>query len=440
MKTVLSIFTAFAVVGATIAFGADERARDDRAFRADDRPPKDRPQERQNRGRDDRPRDGAKRYNIEQAISDRAQLNTIAFSALAFVTGSFGSDTFFPPGKLADYFGFQYMRDIDAGSSGHNSSFLTKIADNMLFILNDAQKAKLIALAHEQEGDIRKFAQKRLPLIWAFRQNMSQKIPQGSKGLDRQAVIAYTTALYELDGSIAYKRAKVMAEVVNSFDAKQKAALAKLKFGDSSTWRNLTEQLDKRSLSHEAHVAVMTYASEMFAWQAGNVEADTYFCPERHGTYFGAFGLKSAPAMGAKNYTISSSLTGDSGEAFLATISDSMQKKMNDLTTLQKKDLEEIVSVRRAISTELRRFLRGENADRAKVLALSKRYGELDGKLSYLYASTFADIAKSLTPDQKDKLNKIRQIAPKEDGAYLYSDPIPTPKITGTEFLFGVRR
>jgi len=181
------------------------------------------------------------------------------------------------------------MRDIDAGSSGHNSSFLTKIADNMLFILNDAQKAKLIALAHEQEGDIRKFAQKRLPLIWAFRQNMSQKIPQGSKGLDRQAVIAYTTALYELDGSIAYKRAKVMAEVVNSFDAKQKAALAKLKFGDSSTWRNLPEQLDKRSLSHEAHVAVMTYASEMFAWQAGNIEADTYFCPERHGTYFGAF-------------------------------------------------------------------------------------------------------------------------------------------------------
>ena len=27
-------------------------------------------------------------------------------------------------------------------------------------------------------------------------------------------------------------------------------------------------------------VSVMTYASEMFSWYAGSVDADTYFCPE----------------------------------------------------------------------------------------------------------------------------------------------------------------
>ena len=99
------------------------------------------------------------RYSIEQAISDRAQLHTIAFDGLAFLTGDFGCDTFLPPGKVSDYFGFQYMRDIDAKEGGHNTSFLTRIADNMLAVLNDDQKAQLLALGKEQEDDIRRFAE-----------------------------------------------------------------------------------------------------------------------------------------------------------------------------------------------------------------------------------------------------------------------------------------
>ena len=41
----------------------------------------------------------AQRYSLEQAVSDRAQLHTIAFDGLAFLTGDFGRDTFLPPGK-----------------------------------------------------------------------------------------------------------------------------------------------------------------------------------------------------------------------------------------------------------------------------------------------------------------------------------------------------
>lgn len=51
-------------------------------------------------------------YTIEQSISDMAKLTTIVFSGLAFITGNFDADTFFQPGKVAGYFGFQYMRDL----------------------------------------------------------------------------------------------------------------------------------------------------------------------------------------------------------------------------------------------------------------------------------------------------------------------------------------
>ena len=38
------------------------------------------------------------------------------------------SDTFLPPWKVSDYFGFQYMRDIDANERGHNTDFLFGMA------------------------------------------------------------------------------------------------------------------------------------------------------------------------------------------------------------------------------------------------------------------------------------------------------------------------
>ncbi|MEI6846391.1 MAG: hypothetical protein WCK36_05010, partial [Candidatus Firestonebacteria bacterium] len=311
------------------------------------------------------------------------------------------------------------------------------IASNMLSILSAEQKAALLAAAKEQEGDINKFAEMRFPLIKAFRRNYAGEIPGGSKGLNKAAVIKYSAGLYELDGVIAYKRAEVMGKIISSFTGGQKVALAKLKFGDSRTWPDIPEQLDKRAMSHTQNVAMMTYASEMFAWYAGSLEADTYFCPERHGMYFGGFGMKTAPAMGKQNYSISTSLTGDSGESFLAALNDIQRGKITGIVDLQRKDLGEIVNIRRAISIELRRFQKGEIADRTKVLALSKRYGELDGELSYFYASAFAEVGKSLTPEQKSKLNALRTINPSEPrGPFLYSDPLSNPNIGNTDFLF----
>ncbi|MEI7613623.1 MAG: hypothetical protein WCK63_11975 [Betaproteobacteria bacterium] len=401
----------------------------------------------ENRGRDNQPprnqvsQEGGRKYSLEQAISDRAQLNTIAFDGLAFLTGDFGYDTFLPPGKVSDYFGFQYMRDIDAREGGHNTSFLTRIAYNMLTILNDGQKAQLLALAKEQENDIKRFAEMRLPLIKAFRLNLEGKLPAGSSGLDRQAIMKYSADLYVLDGKLSYDRAKVMASVLRSLMPAQKIALSRLKFGDSATWPNVAEPLDRRSMSHEVNVAVMTYASEMFSWYAGSVEADTYFCPERHGMYFGGFGMKTAPAMGKRDYSISTTLTGNSGEDFLATLNDNQRRNITALTDLQRQDLNEIVRVRREISTELRRFLKGETADQARVFALSKRYGELDGNLSYLYASAFARVGQTLSTQQKQALVNMRKVDPTEPkGPFLYSSTINMPRLDDMDRFFGVRR
>lgn len=384
-----------------------------------------------------RPGNDIKRHNIEQACSDKAQLHTIAFDGVAFLTGDFAADTFLPPGKVSDYFGFQYMRDNDLGQLGHNTSFLTRIASNTLAILTPDQKAQLLTLAKAQEADVKKFAEMRFPMIKAFRRNLAGDLPANSKGLNRDAVIKYSAELYALDGKIALDRARTMGAVIASLTPEQKTKFAALKFNDSRTWPDIPEQLDKRSMSHANNVAMMTYASEMFAWYAGNIEADTYFCPERHGMYFGGFGLKTAPAMGKKDYSISTDLTGDTGAAFLALLTPVQRKLMTDLPNQQRKAMAEIVTTRRAISEELRKFQSGKTVDEQKIADLSKRYGELDGELSYLYASTFASIARTLSPEQKTELAKLRHDDPKNPkGPFLYSQVIAMPTIANTDTFF----
>ncbi len=383
------------------------------------------------------------KYSIEQAVSDNAQLHTIAFSGLAFLTGDFGSATFIPPGKVCDFFGFQYMRDIDSEGKGHNPVFLNRVAGNIMHVLDQKQKKMFLDLAEEQAPGLEALAKMRLPLIKAFCNERDNRIPSGSEGLNLEAVKRYTGEIFTLDAGLSLRRAEVMAEVAQSLTSEQKKYLAKMKFGDFSTW----PEIDERDSIKEAGrgrmklfmVAYMTYASEFFSWTAGSAEADTYFCPERHGTYFGGFYMKDIRAMGKRDYDISTSVTGDSGSAFLGDILTAGQRRLiEEIPGLQKSQLSEIIRVRREISNELRLYLKGKTPDRIKVLTLGKRYGELDGELSWYYAKAFAGINRTLEDSQREKLKRLRNLdGYKSAGYYIFSEPVNgEPDMDKVEFLF----
>ena len=68
LKVIFLIFVFF-LLNSTLQLNAQE----DRKPR-NDKPPRD------------------KQYTIEQATSERAQLHTVAFNGLAFITGTFGAD------------------------------------------------------------------------------------------------------------------------------------------------------------------------------------------------------------------------------------------------------------------------------------------------------------------------------------------------------------
>ena len=378
-------------------------------------------------------------YTLAQAVSDQAQLSTIAFSGLAFITGNAGADTFMPPGKVADFFGFQYMRDVDIAGYGHNTTYLSRVANNVISILSSEQKNQLIALAKIQAPQYASFAYNRLPLMIAFRRTLNNEIPTKSKGLSIETSARYTAALYKTDAELSYNRALIVGKIVRSFSDSQKSYLAKMDFNNYKSWPDISENQEiKRGLTNPQYIAVMTYASELFSWYKGNLYADVYFCPERHGTYFGGFFMKDFPAMDNPDYFISTALTGDLGAEFLKVLNPSQQTLITSIIKDQSASLKEIIQIRTAVSTELRKAMIGDTLDKAWLYAQIQRYGELDGKVSALYASRFAAVNQSLSQSQRDALIKLRNLTVVPKGIYNFSTLVPVPALPNTDFFFGV--
>ncbi len=388
--------------------------------------------------------------NTNNTVSDQAQSMTIAFDGLAFVTGSFCAQTFYPPGKVADFFGFQYLRDNDPSGMGHNTDFTTLTADPVLVLLNDAQLKTLSDLGSQEEALNEQYGYARFPLALAFRRLMDGDLPAGTTGLDLDAVKQYSSYLFSIDGQMSYLRAKAYASVLNSMNPAQKAALDAMQGKGALDWKQPTPDQIDAILARYPNRMMRTYAGEMLAWYLGNLDADVYFCPERQGTYFGSFFMKDIKAMHNPSYTISSNMTADMGNAFLAELDPAQREKITGLVAQQKPDLMAIVAKRGEIARALRNFLNpGGVVDEAAVINLVEQYGELDGEISYYYATNFSEVGNSLTADQKAALMALRKTATAEDGGspdydalcgngYLYSDPLQTqPAILNTDFLFG---
>jgi hypothetical protein len=408
-------------------------------------------------------------FTMTQTISDEAQRTTLAFSGLAVITGNLEAQSFFPPGKVADYTGFQYLRDNDPDNMGHNTSFLTRIANNVISILSDSQFTQLKALAAAQGDQITLYGYKRFPLMKAFRRLLDGNIPAGSSGLNLNAVKKASRELYLLDGQISFARALLYAQILNSMNSTQKAYLDAMKGRGWASWPDVIDDQVKakmQGLPQGTAVAVMTYAGDLFSWYAGSVEADVYFCPERHGTYYGGFYIKDAPAIGHEGYSIDEQLTATAGAALSDSakgyVTSAQAALMAGLVDTQRNNLyasaaANIVKVRTEIATLLRSLLTttgSTDAIKARVLELSGTYGDLDGENNYAYATVFAQVYRTLSTDQKTHLAALRKSIMSgtyADGTafdfsvcttpFLYSSPIPdqsvlTPYTGDTDYLF----
>lgn len=376
-------------------------------------------------------------FTMTQTLSDGAQRNTIAFDGLAFLTGNTCACSFIPPGKVADYFGFQYVRDNDITRMGHTTDFLTVLANNLLHVLTSNDRALLLQFARNQVSLIDQYGYSRLPLIDAFVRLRDRTYPAGSNGLIMDSVKAYSARIYELDGVISLQRARVYGTILRSISASGRHYLDSIKVLGMRNMPVLPDQIDKRGLTNREFVAVMSFASDLYAWYTGSLDADVYFCPERQGNYFGGFYIKDAPAMGNSGYSIDTALTQNGGIRFVQALNSQQAALITSLVDSQRVALLALVDRRTDISLLLRNALAGNSIDSARVIQLSRIYGELDGEISWYYATNFSKVGWSLTQAQKDTLHRLRNLDNYPcNGMYLYSENIGAASIPNSDFLF----
>ena len=196
----------------------------------------------------------------------------------------------------------------------------------------------------------------------AFRRDLTGDIPAGSTGLNLDAVKAASHNLYLIDGQLAFDRAMLYVNIYNSMTPTQIAYLQAMKGKGFNEWPNITDAQITSQMGHLPQgtaTLVMTYASDIFSWYEGSLYADVYFCPERHGTYYGGFYIKDAPAVGVSGYTISEQLTATTGSALidssLGYVTPSQAAIMDSLVNTQRNNLyagdTNIVSIRTQIAS-----------------------------------------------------------------------------------------
>jgi hypothetical protein len=377
-------------------------------------------------------------FDMKQTLSEGAQINTISFSGVAFYSGCYYASTFYPPGKIADYFGFQYLRDNDFTESGHNTDFLTKAAYHLMNILTPSQLQILIDLAVEQDTLFKQYALGRMVLIKAFHRYLDNDLPAGTSSIDVDSVKSFSRKLYLIDGEISYQRALKFAEIINSLSEEQRDSLSHLGAVGMQMWT----MPDKPTVSipRGMNTWVMSNASELFSWYLRGVEADIYFCPERQGTYFGGFFMKDAPAVGNPGYAIDMQATANKGAYMLDKILDSNQSaEIKKIYAMNAPALEGIVNCRELISNELRKAISGESVNKDSILSWSAKYGEYDGIYIHDMVSQFVKVGRTLTDEQKQSLIVLRDLADypcKDNTVFMYSSEIKEPQIGSTDFLF----
>jgi len=121
---------------------------------------------------------------------------------------------------------------------------------------------------------------------------------------------------------------------------------------------------------------------------------------------------------------------------FLSILSAEQSAAVHQIVEKQEPLLDEIIQIRTDVSLELRKALNNDTPDKNKVFTLIKRYGELDGELSYKCAICFSKISESLSQEQRSKLVSLRGLDEIPEGAYLFSDPIALPDLkTSIQFF-----
>ncbi|MGB2079814.1 MAG: hypothetical protein ACPHV3_08495 [Vibrio sp.] len=153
-------------------------------------------------------------------------------------------------------------------------------------------------------------------------------------------------------------------------------------------------QVDEKALTDAV-------ASRTLTWLTGSSSNNDYMSVGRMANYFGFVGLRVASGHSLSRSQVA--------KQTLSVLDNKQRDALMTLLELQKMPFEAVSQSRFAMNRALEGLLVGETITEDAFLKLGQAYGQDEAKLGLVIARTFGQMMQSLTAEQKQQLDTIRQ-------------------------------
>ncbi|GAL30548.1 hypothetical protein JCM19239_6847 [Vibrio variabilis] len=154
------------------------------------------------------------------------------------------------------------------------------------------------------------------------------------------------------------------------------------------------EQIDEKALTDAV-------ASRTLSWLTGSSSNNDYVSVGRTANYFGFVGLRVA-----SGHSLSRSLV---AKQTLSVLTSAQRDTLLSLVDTQKPYSEQVAKSRSVMNRALEGLLVDEPISEQTFITLGATYGQHEAMLGRIIALTFGEIMQSLTDEQKQRLDIIRQ-------------------------------
>lgn len=142
-------------------------------------------------------------------------------------------------------------------------------------------------------------------------------------------------------------------------------------------------------------------ASRLLSWSTGSVEQINYVSVGRYANYFGFVKMRVSSAHSLKRSEV--------GKETLSVLTSQQRDSLFNLLFAQSPLIRDTHVNRIRANSFLNELLKGNPVDRDRFIELARQYAVKESELGIVLAAGFAEIIRTLTPQQKTQLILVRQ-------------------------------
>lgn len=323
-------------------------------------------------------------------VNERQLREAVASRTLTWLTGSSSNNDHISVGRMANFFGFVGLRV----GSGHSLT-RSDVANDTLAVLNDAQRASLIALLESQITPFKQVQTARLAMNRAL-EGLLVDEPLSEKDF-LELGRAYGSSEALLGGVIAQK----LGDVAQTLTTEQKAALIKIRAAHiAGKGHEIERSKLKLKIPREQKQELVNIAARFLSWTTGTPQYNDFEVVGKPSQHFGFVSLRKESNHGVKR--------GDVAKAVMQMLDTQQIKRLDASSAHNVKAFDQFLNARAKLMRSLEVALSGDVISHDDVSKFGSLVGEIEASMTWAQATAMLQVRNTMSDAQTVNLLKLR--------------------------------